>query len=135
MAFTSATGLIATLVGMSISGIDSGAMHPHMPDVVSYTPIFYVRVATRRSETSTLNYSQGLKQGAFEAVILVGEMNLDTQANNIANANALEDAAVTALEANAAALGLDSYEITPEEDTLGGDTPYWALVIRGEVSG
>ena len=137
MAFTGAVNLVAQLVAMEIEGIERTSMFAYMPEVVNSAqmPIFYVRVATISRESSTLTYEQGLKVGNFEAVILVGEILLNTQEANIALASELEDAVSAALEANAAALGLDSYTITPEDDTIGEETPVWALVIRGEVSG
>lgn len=137
MAFTGAVNLVAQLAALEIEGIEYSSMFAFMPDVINSNqiPMFYVRVATLQRETSTLGYTQGLRQGSFEAVVLVSEMLLGTQEGNIALAAELEDAITEALEANAAELGLDSYSITPEADTIGEDTPVWALVIRGEVSG
>lgn len=137
MAFTTATGLISTLVGMSVSGFASTSKFAYPPELIddAMMPILYVRTPVVSRELSTLGYAQGLKMGVAEVVILIGAMTMDLQSENLANAATYEDALSTALEANAALLGMDKYSIALEGDTVGGDVPYWALVATVEVSG
>lgn len=139
MAFTTYVGLVTALATMSVTGVSSTARFAYPPPRISAAqmPILYVRTPSAERETSTLGYAQGLKMATVEVVILIGPMKLDTQANNLAATVTLIDALADALEANAAALGMDRYSIAPEADTVGGDeaTPYWAIVATVEVSG
>lgn len=138
MAFTTLSALISTITGMSITGVASGSKFAYRPKRINAAqlPILYTRIPSVKRETSTLGYAQGLKVGTIEIVILSALMNLDIQSNNDATTVTLIDALVTALESNAASLGMDSYEIVTDEDTIGdGTTPVQAIIATVEVSG
>jgi hypothetical protein len=136
MAFTTLSSLVSTITGMTISGVTN--KYAYRPRRVNATmlPILYTRLPTRKNDTSTLGYAQGLRVATIEIVILTALSNLDVAPNNDALALTLTDALADALESNAAALGMDSFEIAPDEDTIGdGTTPVQAIIATVEVSG
>lgn len=137
MGFTTLGALVTNIAGMSVTGIASGSKFGFRPKRINAAqlPILYTRLPTRKNDTATLGYAQDLKQATIEVVILSALMNLDTQANNDATTVTLIDALADALETNAETLGLDSYEIVPDEDIIGENTPVQAIIATVEVSG
>lgn len=138
MAFTTLSALITTITGMTVTGVASSSRFGYRPRIINDVelPILYTRLPSTNRQNSTLGYQQGLKMGVIEIVILVEMMNLNTQEANDAQATTLIDALAAALETNASSLGMDSYSITTEEDTIGdGTTPIQAIVATVEVSG
>lgn len=136
MAFTTLAALSSAIYGLSVTGVKTKSQY--RPDKVSagQLPLNYCRLPTRKREISTLSYGQGLKFGTMEWVFWVEFLNLNTQTANDAKAIALIDTIGDVLEANAAALGMDSYEITTDEDTIdNGVTPVQAIIVKIEVSG
>lgn len=136
MAFTTLAALVSTVHGLSVAGIKTKFDYRPTRISASQLPMQFSRIPTRKRETSTLGYAQGLKMATIEIIVLVEFLQLNTQAVNDALAVTLIDAFGDVLEANAAALGMDGYEITSDEDTIGdGTTPVQALIITVEVSG
>lgn len=136
MAFTTLGALVTTVHGLAVSGVKKKfAYRPKLINAADL-PLLYSRLPTRRNEISTLSYGQDLRRATIEIVILAAMMNLDMQSANDALTVTLIDALGDALESNAASLGMDGYEITVEEDTIGdGATPVQAIVATVEVSG
>lgn len=136
MAYTGTAALVTTITGMSVTGVKT--TFAYRPDKVSSTqlPLLFVRLPEAKGVTSTLGYQQGLKGCTMEIVIFVEFLNLSKAATIDALVRTLIDNLVSALETNAAALGLDSYEIATDEDTIDdGDRPVQVIVARIEVSG
>lgn len=136
MAFTTLAGLSSAVYALSITGVKTKKQY--RPDKVSAAqlPLTYCRLPTRQRSISTLDYTQGLKFGTIELVVWVEFLNLNTLATNDALAVTLIDTIGDVLETNAASLGMDSYEITTDEDTIdGGATPVQAIIVKIEVSG
>lgn len=136
MAYTGTAALVTTITGMNVTGVKT--TFAYRPDKVSSTqlPLLFVRLPETKGVTSTLGYQQGLKGCAMEIVIFAEFLNLSKAATIDALVRTLIDNLVSALETNAAALGLDSYEITTDEDTVDdGDRPVQVIVARIEVSG
>jgi hypothetical protein len=107
------------------------------PRIVNPTdlPLLYTRLPDSTRTTSTLSYGQGLRGATLEIVVLVQMLNLDTQAANDALTVQLLDNVAMTLEANASALGMDSYTLTTDEDTIGdGMQPVQAIIATVEVS-
>lgn len=136
MAFTTLAALVTTVNGMTVTGVRTKIAYRPRRISATQLPMLYSRLPTRKRESSTLSYAQGLKEASIEIVILVEFLNLSTQAANDALAVALMDTLGDVLETNAAALGMDSYEITTEEDSIDdGATPVQAIIATVEVSG
>lgn len=138
MAFTTLGALVTAVTGLTVSGIAARNTFAYRPKQISAAqlPMRYCRLPTRRRETSTLGYAQGLKAATVEVVVLTAMMNLDRQAANDALTVTLIDALGDALEGAAASLGMDGYEMVTEEDTIGdGTTPVQAIIATVEVSG
>lgn len=138
MAFTTLSSLVSTITGMTVTGVASSAKFAYRPRRINAAqlPILFTRVPSRKRETSTLGYAQGLKQATIEVVIFAAMLNLDVSANNDALVVTLIDALGDALETNAETLGMDEYEIVTDEDTIGdGATPVQAIIATVEVSG
>lgn len=136
MAFTTLAALVSTINGLSIAGVKTKFDYRPRRISAAQLPMQFCRIPTRKRETSTLGYAQGLKMATVEIVFLVEFLQLNTQAVNDALAVTLIDAIGDVLEANAAALGMDGYEITSDEDTIDdGTTLVQALIVTVEVSG
>lgn len=136
MAFTTLSALVSTITGMTVTGVSHQYAYRPRRVAAAQMPLLFTRLPGRKRETSTLGYAQGLKQGTVEIVIFAALLNLDVAANNDALVITLIDALGDALETNAESLGMDSYEITTDEDTIGdGATPVQAIVATVEVSG
>lgn len=135
MAFTTLAALSSAIYGLTVSGVARKSQYRPQTIDAADLPLSYCRLPTRKRETSTLGYAQGLKAATIEWVFLVAFLNLDTMAANDAVAVALIDAIGDVLETNAATLGMDGYEITSDEDMIGENTPVQAIVVNVEVSG
>lgn len=136
MAFTTLANLNAALYALTVAGVTRKRQYRPQSIDAADLPLSYARLPTRRRELSTLGYAQGLKYGVIEWVFVTSILNLGTAAINDAAAIAMIDSIGDVLEVNAATLGMDSYEINPEEETIDiGDTPVQAIVVRIEVSG
>lgn len=136
MAFTTLAALVSALDGLSLA---SEKKHiPYRPKRVNAAdlPLRYCRLPDVSRDISTLTYGQGLKQGKAEVVIIVEFIDLNTQDTNDALAVTLMDELTVALEAAAATLGMDSYSMTNEIDTIaGGAQGVMAIIATVEVSG
>lgn len=136
MAFTTLAALVSTVNGLSVSGVRTKFDYRPRQVSAAQLPMMHSRIPTRKGETSTLGYAQGLKVATIEIVILVEFLQLNTQAINDALVVTLIDALGDVLETNAAALGMDSYSIASTEDTIdNGATLVQAIVATVEVSG
>lgn len=136
MAFTTLSALITSITGMTVTGITNKYAYRPKRISAAQMPILYTRLPSRKREISTLTYGQGLKMATIEIVVMVEMLNLSTPIANDALAVTLTDALGDALESNAATLGMDSYEIVSDEDTIDeGGTPIQALIATVEVSG
>ena len=134
--FTTLAALVTTVNGLSVTGLTTQFDYRPRRISAAQLPMMFSRIPTRKREISTLGYAQGLKAATIEIVILVEFLELSTQATNDALAVALIDTLGDVLETNAAALGMDSYEISSDEDTIdGGTTPVQALIASVDVSG
>lgn len=136
MAFTTLVALRQSIIDMDVPGVKTKRTHRPRQVAATSLPLMYPRLPERSRETSTLGYGQGLKSATIEVVILVEMIQLNTQEANDALTVELIDALGDALEENAEELGLDSYEIVTDEDTIGdGATPIQAIIATVEVSG
>lgn len=136
MAFTTLAALVTAINGLSVSGIKTTVAYRPRRISAGQLPMLYTRIPTRKREISTLGYAQGLKAATIEIVVLVENLNLSTQATIDALTVALIDALGDVLETNAATLGMDSYEMVTDEDTIDdGATPVQAIIASVEVSG
>jgi hypothetical protein len=136
MGFTSLGALVALAAALPVPGINQAtAFRPRNVDS-SNLPMLYTRLPGSTRSIATLSYAPGLRNATLQVVVLVQYINLNTQAANDALTVMLLDNLAASLEANAAALGMDSYTLTTEEDTIGGDaTPVQAIIATVEVSG
>lgn len=136
MAFTTLAALSSAIYGLTVSGVKTKSQYRPTSINAGSLPLSFARLPTRQRSISTLNYGQDLKHATIEWVFLVAMLNLNTQAANDAKAVALIDTIGDVLETNAAALGMDSYEIVTDEDTIDdGTTPVQAIIVTVEVSG
>lgn len=136
MPFTTLADLSSKVYALTVTGVIRKSQYRPESIDAGDLPLSFGRLPTRRRELSTLGYGQDLKYGVFEWVFVTAMLNLDTPATNDAEAVALIDAIGDVLESNAESLGMDSYEINPDEDTIDvGGTPVQAIVARIEVSG
>jgi hypothetical protein len=135
MAFTTLTALVAQVAAMPVVGVKR--QYAYRPRQINPAdlPMMYTRLPGSTRAISTLTYGQDLRHATLELVIAVQMVNLDTQATNDALTVQLLDALAAALEANAAALGMDSYTLTTDEDLIGNASPVQAIVATLEVSG
>lgn len=136
MAFTSLGALVATASALPVPGIKKAvAFRPRQVNAADL-PLLYTRLPGSARGISTLTYGQGLRSATLEMVVLVEMINLNTQqANDALTVQLLDNLAMT-LEANAAALGMDSYTLATDEDTIGdGAAPVQAIIATVEVSG
>lgn len=135
MAFTTLAALVSTISGLSVTGVVTQFAYRPRRVSAAQLPVMYCRPPTRKRENSTLGYAQGLKAATIEIVILVEFLELSTQVANDALTVTLIDTLGDVLEANAAALDMDGYTITTDEDTIGdGSTPVQAIIATVEVS-
>jgi hypothetical protein len=136
MAFTTLTDLVAQAAALPVAGVKTRASYRPRQINAADLPLLFTRLPGSTRAISTLTYGQDLRHATLELVILVQMVNLDTQATNDALTVQLLDALAAALEANAAALGMDSYTLTPDEDSISaGASPVQAIVATLEVSG
>jgi hypothetical protein len=99
-------------------------------------PLLFTRLPSSTRSLSTLTYGHGLKSATLEMVIFVEFMNLSTLAGNDALTVQLLDNLAMTLEVNAEVLGMDSYSMVTDEDTIGdGAAPIQAIIATVEVSG
>lgn len=134
MAFTTLRAFVDALADLDIDGVRR--KRKVMPTEINRAdlPMSYVRIPDASRSTSTLSYGMDLRHGVAELVVVVAPMLTGTQERNFYATVDMVDAIADALVTNAAALGMDGYEIRSEEDTM-GDVAYWALVARVEASG
>jgi hypothetical protein len=136
MAFTSLGALVATASALPVPGIKRAvAFRPNHVNPGDL-PLLFTRLPDSTRALSTLTYGQGLRAATLEIVIFVEFLNLSTQpANDALTVQLLDNLAMT-LENNAQALGLDSYAMVTDEDTIGeGAAPLQAIIATLEVSG
>lgn len=136
MGFTSLVSLVALAATLPVPGIKkSAAFRPRRINAADL-PLLYTRLPGSTQATSTLSYAQGLRGATLEIVVLVQMLNLDTGATNDGLTVQLLDNLALTLQANAANLGMDSYALTTDEDTIGdGSAPVQAIIATVEVSG
>jgi hypothetical protein len=135
MAFTSLTALVAQIGALTVAGVKTQyAYRPRQMNAADL-PLLYTRLPGSTRPLSTLTYGQDLRSATIEVVVVVQMLNLDTQAPNDALTVQLMDSLAAALEGSASALGMDSYALTTDEDTLGNGAPVQAIVATVEVSG
>lgn len=138
MAFTTLSQLVTDITALTVTGISANATFAYRPRQINAAqfPLRYIRIPKRERQNSTLGYAQGLKAATIEIVVFVAPLNLNLQSTNDALTVTLIDALGDTLEAAASTLGMDSYEITTDEDTIGdGETPVQAIIATVEVSG
>jgi hypothetical protein len=136
MAFTSLQALVAAAAALPVTGIKkSAAFRPRIVNPADL-PFLFTRLPGSTRAISTLTYGQGLRMATLEIVVLVQMLNLDTQAANDALTVVLLDNLAATLEVNASSLGMDSYTLSTDEDTIGdGMQPVQAIIASLEVSG
>lgn len=136
MAFTSLGALVTTAAALPVVGIKKSVAFRPVKVNPGDLPLLYTRLPSSTRQTQTLAYGQGLRMGTLEIVVLVQMLNLDTQATNDALTVTMLDNLATAIEGSAEALGLDTYALATDEDTIGdGATPVQAIIATVEVSG
>lgn len=135
MAFTLGA-LVATASALPVPGVKKKtAFRPRQVNAADL-PLLYTRLPSSSRETSTLTYAQGLRSATLEIVVVVQFLNLSEQASNDALTVSLLDNLAMTLESNAAALGMNSYTLATDEDTIGdGASPVQAIIATVEVSG
>jgi hypothetical protein len=128
--------LVATASALPVPGVKkASAFRPRQVNAADL-PMLYTRLPGSARVTSTLSYAQGLRTATLEIVILVEFINLSTQAATDSLTVQLLDNLAMTLESNAAALGMDSYSLVTDEDTIGdGASPVQAIIATVEVSG
>ena len=134
MAFTTYAAYVTALASLSVTGVVKA--HPEPPRQIARAeiPCSYPRVPSQTRQSVTMTSVSGLKQATAELVFVIEAADLGTRPVTFASVLALIDAIDTALSAGAAALGIDSWTIAPEYETI-GETPYWVLVATVEASG
>lgn len=136
MGFTSLGALVATASALPVPGIKKAVAfrptHVNPGDL----PLLFTRLPSSTRALSTLTYGQGLRMATLEIVVFVEFLNLNTvPANDALTVQLLDNLALT-LESNAQALGLDTYSLVTDEDTIGeGSAPLQAIIATVEVSG
>jgi hypothetical protein len=135
MAFTSLSALVTTLSGLTVAGVKTQKAYRPRQINAADLPLMFVRLPDRKRALSTLTYGQDLRTATIEVVIVVQMLNLDTQAPNDVLTVQLMDSLAAALEANAQALGMDSYSMVTDEDMVGAASPVQAIIATVEVSG
>jgi hypothetical protein len=136
VSFTSLEALVATAAALPVAGIKRHSAY--LPTAVSPgdLPWLFTRLPSSTRSVSTLTYGQGLKSATLEIVIFVEFINLSTQSANDALTVQLLDNLALTLEVNAEALGMDSYSMVTDQDTIGeGMAPIQAIIATVEVSG
>lgn len=134
MAYTAAA-LVATLGGLSITGVTR--MYSQPPATVGNAdlPVAYVRLPEVRNEIITYASSVGIDNHTCELVVLVEPVGLSDNATNFAAMVALIDNVNAALKTEAAANNrIDSWTVR-QETAVVGESPFWALVASVEASG
>lgn len=135
MAFTSLGALVATAAALPVPGLNKQvAFRPRQINAADL-PLLYTRLPGSTRTTATLSYGQGLRTGTIEIVILVQMLNLNQQSANDALTVYLLDNLSITLQEHAEALGMDSYTLATEEDTIGEERSVQAIVATVEVSG
>ena len=136
MAFTSLGALVATASALPVPGIKKAVAYRPTHVNAGDLPLLFTRLPSSKRELSTLTYGQGLRSATLEIVIFVEFMNLNTVPTNDALTVTLLDNLAMTLESNAAALGMDSYSMVTDEDTIGeGSAPLQVIIATVEVSG
>jgi hypothetical protein len=136
MAFTSLGALVATASALPIPGIKKAVAFRPTHVNAGDLPLLFTRLPSSTRSLSTLSYGQGLRAATLEIVIFVEFLNLNTVPANDALTVALLDNLAMTLESNAQTLGMDSYSMTTDEDTIGeGAAPLQAIIATVEVSG
>jgi len=135
MSFTSLGALVATASALPVPGIKKHlAFRPRIVNAGDL-PLLFTRLPSSTRGLSTLTYGQDLRRATLEIVIFVEFMNLNTQESNDALTVQLLDNLAMTMESNAEALGMDSYSMVTEEDTVGDSSPVQAIIATVEVSG
>jgi hypothetical protein len=136
MPFTSLGALVATASALPVPGIKRHLAFRPTTVNAGDLPLLFTRLPSSTRVLSTLTYGQGLKAATLEIVIFVEFMNLSTGAGNDALTVQLLDNLAMTLESNAETLGMDSYSLATDEDTIGdGAAPIQAIIGTVEVSG
>jgi len=136
MSFTSLGALVATASALPVPGIKKAVAYRPTHVNAGDLPLLFTRLPSSKRELSTLTYGQGLRSATLEIVIFVEFMNLNTVPTNDALTVTLLDNLAMTLESNAAALGMDSYSMVTDEDTIGeGTAPLQVIIATVEVSG
>lgn len=137
MAFTGYDQLMDDLDDLTISGVSKSTKFSPRLITEKQTPWKYSRIPIGSGELSTLGFGSGLKRATVELVVLVCPVMLSIHETNLQLAVTIMDSLASQLLDPTVmdTLGLDMFNITFEDITVGDSASYWSLVARIEVSG
>lgn len=134
MSYTTYAAFVSGLAGLTISGVTRKYTEPPGTVGDADMPISYPRITSQNNETLTIGQVGGLDRGTADLVVVVERYEVNSNAANFAATVAMVDAINTAMKAAIDTLGIDRWEIRPEDVTI-GTSQCWALVVTVEASG
>ena len=134
MSYTTYAAFVSGLAGLTISGVTRKYTEPPGTVGDADMPISYPRITSQNNETLTIGQVGGLDRGTADLVVVVERYEVNSNAANFAATVAMVDAINTAMKAAIDTLGIDRWEIRPEDVTI-GQSQCWALVVTVEASG
>ena len=134
MSYTTYAAFVSGLAGLTISGVTRKYTEPPGTVGDADMPISYPRLTSQSNETLTIGQVGGLDRGTADLVVVVERYEVNSNAANFAATVAMVDAINTAMKAAIDTLGIDRWEIRPEDVTI-GTSQCWALVVTVEASG
>ena len=134
MSYTTYAAFVSGLAGLTISGVTRKYTEPPGTVGDADMPISYPRITSQSNETLTIGQVGGLDRGTADLVVVVERYEVNSNAANFAATMAMVDAINTAMKAAIDTLGIDRWEIRPEDVTI-GTSQCWALVVTVEASG
>ena len=134
MSYTTYAAFVSGLAGLTISGVTRKYTEPPGTVGDADMPISYPRITSQSNETLTIGQVGGLDRGTADLVVVVERYEVNSNAANFAATVAMVDAINTAMKAAIDTLGIDRWEIRPEDVTI-GTSQCWALVVTVEASG
>jgi len=133
MAFTYAA-FVPAFLDMTVTGVVTYADEPPNQITTAELPLMFPRFPGGNNSVQAFNGGVGLTMATVELVIVIEPVRQNMQSVNFAAALALLDNLASALTTNALTIGVDSWEMRIEQDSI-GDTGYWLLIATVDGSG
>lgn len=134
MAFTTITQLVSDLNDITLTGVVKYVANPPEQISTAELPLKFIAFPEAESPITSFSSSKGLQQVSIEIAIVISPVLNNLTATNYLTATQLMDRLETALETNAANLGLDRWTMTLDTIQV-GDANYWTVMANLFVSG